>query len=134
MLQKRAYTKYADARKRTQPLSIPTEEGEVFEKNPVQLRLAFLPVHLPAELFRRQTERVSDNLRMNNIKYAESMRKTSRNAKLNVRKWRRCVEKPSSAREARVEVTEASVDLAFLVPVVVCVRGDSKTAGKALVV
>ena len=97
MLQKRAYTKYADARKRTQPLSIPTEEGEVFEKNPVQLRLAFLPVHLPAELFRRQTERVSDNLRMNNIKYAESMRKTSRNAKLNVRKWRRCVEKPSSA-------------------------------------
>ena len=54
--------------------------------------------------------------------------------KLNVRKWRRCVEKPSSAREARVRVGEASVRLTFLVPVVVSVRRYSRTDGKALVI
>ena len=83
---------------------------------------------------------VHGNARLNSNRvcgeFAENIRKSGRNlrAKLNVRKWRRCVEKPSSAGDGTAGVGEASVEVTFPVFVLVSVRGDARTVGKALVV
>ena len=63
--------------------------------------------------------------------YAELDTQFTSYAKLNVRKWRRCVEKPSFAGEATVRVGEARLEVTFPVLVAVSGRGDARADGKA---